>query len=67
MTWYGEEEPEALRTVPEMTVDVMPGPARTIRFLLTGQEILAVNGGGFLHELQRELSMVCELRYPGAD
>ena len=70
MTWYGEEEPEALRTVPEMTEDIMPGPAgtiKTIRFLLAGQEILAVNGGGFLQELHRELFIVCELRYPGAD
>ena len=50
-TYYGEEELEALRAVPEMTEDIMPGPAgsvRTIRFLLCGQEILALNGGGFL-------------------
>jgi len=40
--------------VPEMTEDIMPGPARsvrTIRFLLCGQEILAVNGGGFFAEI----------------
>ncbi len=49
-TRYGEKELAALRDVPEMTRDIMPGPAgsiKTIRFLLNGMEIVAVNGGGF--------------------
>ena len=36
--------------VPEMTGDIMSGLAgtiKTIRFLLAGQELLSVNGGGF--------------------
>jgi predicted 3-demethylubiquinone-9 3-methyltransferase (glyoxalase superfamily) len=60
VTYYGEEELEALRTVPEMTRDIMPGPAgtiRTIRFLLAGQEILAVNGGGFFGNFTESSSL----------
>jgi predicted 3-demethylubiquinone-9 3-methyltransferase (glyoxalase superfamily) len=59
-TYYGEEELEALRAVPEMTEDIMPGPAgsvRTIRFLLCGQEILAVNGGGFFGKFTESTSL----------
>ena len=59
-TYYGEEELEALRAVPEMTEDIMPGPAgsvRTIRFQLCGQEILAVNGGGFFGKFTESTSL----------
>ena len=59
-TYYGEEELEALRAVPEMTEDIMPGPAgsvRTIRFQLCGQEIFAVNGGGFFRKFTESTSL----------
>ena len=60
VTYYGEDELEALRTVPEMTEDIMPGPAgsvKTIRFLLCGQEILAVNGGGYFGKFNESSSL----------
>ncbi|WP_269849461.1 VOC family protein [Methanosarcina horonobensis] len=46
---FSKEELEALSYLPE---DIRPGPAgsvRTIRFLLNGQEIEAVNGGNFFN------------------
>lgn len=46
---FSKEELEALSYLPE---DIRPGPAgsvRTIRFLLNGQEIEAVNGGSFFN------------------
>lgn len=42
---YSKEELEVLSFLPE---DIRPGPAggvRTIKFLLNGQEFVAVNGG----------------------
>jgi predicted 3-demethylubiquinone-9 3-methyltransferase (glyoxalase superfamily) len=60
ITYYGEDELEALRTVPEMTKDIMPGPAgvvNTIRFLLCGMEILAVNGGEFFGKFNESSSL----------
>ena len=60
ITYYGEEELETLRTVPEMTEDIMPSPAgsvKTIRFLLCGKEILAVNGGEFFGKFNENSSL----------
>jgi len=60
ITYYGEDELETLRTVPEMTEDIMPGPAgsvKTIRFLLCGKEILAVNGGEFFGKFNESSSL----------
>ena len=46
---FSKEELEALSYLPE---DIRPGPAgsvRTVRFLLNGQEIEAVNGGKYFN------------------
>ncbi|ACL16815.1 VOC family protein [Methanosphaerula palustris] len=60
ITYYGEEELEALRAVPQMSEEIMPGPAasvKTVRFRLAGQEILAVNGGGFFGKFTESASL----------
>lgn len=60
ITYYGEEELAALQEVPEMTEDIMPGPAgsvKSIRFLLCGQEILAINGGEFFGKFNESTSL----------
>lgn len=59
-TYYGTEELEALREVPEMSEDIMPGPpgsAKTIRFLLNGTEFLAINGGGYFGKFTESISL----------
>jgi predicted 3-demethylubiquinone-9 3-methyltransferase (glyoxalase superfamily) len=59
-TYYGKEELSALQDVPEMTDDIMPGPAgsvKTIRFRLNGQEFVAVNGGGYFGKFTESMSL----------
>lgn len=59
-TFFGDEELAVLRSVPEMTADIMPGPAgsvKTIRFELGGLEIVAVNGGGFFGKFTESASL----------
>jgi predicted 3-demethylubiquinone-9 3-methyltransferase (glyoxalase superfamily) len=59
-TYFGKEEIDALKKVPEVTEDIMPGPAgsvHTIRFTLDGQEIMAVNGGGYFGKFNETWSI----------
>lgn len=59
-TYFGKEELEALKNVPEVTEDIMPGPAgsvNTIRFQLNGQEFMAVNSGGYFGKFTGSISM----------
>jgi len=49
-TYYSQEDIDAIRNIPEVTEDDVPGfagSAKTIRFTLNGQEFMAVNGGGY--------------------
>jgi predicted 3-demethylubiquinone-9 3-methyltransferase (glyoxalase superfamily) len=60
ITYYGEDEIEALKTAPGITEDILPGPAgsvKSIRFLLCGQEILACNGGDFFGKFNESTSL----------
>jgi len=60
ITYYGEDELAALKAVPEMTDDILPGPpgsVKTVRFLLCGQEILACNGGEFFGKFNESSSL----------
>lgn len=64
-THFGEKEIEELRKVPEMSEDIMPGPAgavKTIRFTLNGQEISAFNGGAYFGKFNESMSLyvTCE-------
>ncbi len=64
-TYFGKEELEALKNVPEVSEDIMPGPAgsvKTIRFQLNGQEFMAVNGGGYFGKFHDSMSLyvTCE-------
>lgn len=65
VTHFGKKEIEELRKVPEMTEDIMPGPAgavKTIRFTLNGQEIVAFNGGAYFGKFNESMSLyvTCE-------
>jgi len=60
LTYFGEEELKNLLTVPDVPKDMMPGPAgsvKTIRFLLNGQEFVAVNGGGYFGKFNESISL----------
>jgi predicted 3-demethylubiquinone-9 3-methyltransferase (glyoxalase superfamily) len=64
-TYFGKDELEALKNVPEVSEDIMPGPAgsvKTVRFQLNGQELLAVNGGGYFGKFTESTSLyvTCE-------
>lgn len=64
-TRFSEKEIEALKKVPEMSEDIMPGPAgsaKGIRFILNGQEIFAFNGGGYFGKFNESTSLyvTCE-------
>jgi predicted 3-demethylubiquinone-9 3-methyltransferase (glyoxalase superfamily) len=64
-TRYGEKEIEELKRVPELSADIMPGPAgtvKTIRFSLNGQEIVAFNGGAYFGKFSESMSLyvTCE-------
>lgn len=59
-TCFGEEELEDLSNVPDVPEDMIPGPAgsvKTIRFLLNGQEFIAVNGGGYFGKFHESISL----------
>ncbi|HPJ29834.1 MAG TPA: VOC family protein [Methanothrix sp.] len=59
-TYYGEEELEALREVPGIAEEYMPGPAESvkeIRFQLNGEELLAFNGGSYFGRFTESVSL----------
>jgi predicted 3-demethylubiquinone-9 3-methyltransferase (glyoxalase superfamily) len=63
ITHFGEDELKDLLNVPDVPKDMMPGPAgsvKTIRFLLNGQEFIAINGGGYFGKFHESMSLyVC--------
>lgn len=63
VTRFGEEELRELLNVPDVPKDMMPGPPgsiKTIRFLLNGQEFVAVNGGGYFGKFHESMSLYVE-------
>lgn len=59
-TYFGEEELKDLLNVPDVPKDMIPGPAgsvKTIRFILNGQEYIAVNGGGYFGKFHESISL----------
>ncbi len=63
ITRFGEDELKDLLNVPDVPKDMMPGPAgsvKTIRFLLNGQEFIAVNGGGYFGKFHESISLYVE-------
>lgn len=57
--YFGEQEIKALRQVPEMSEEIMPGLAgdvKTIRFTLNGEEIVAFNGGAYFGKFHESVS-----------
>jgi len=68
ITYFGEEELKDLLKVPDVPKDMMPGPVgsvKTIRFLLNGQEFIAVNGGGYFGKFHESISLYvsCDNQY----
>lgn len=60
ITYYGEEELNALENVDEIPEGMQPGPAgsiKSIRFQLNGQEFTAVNGGGYFGKFHESMSL----------
>lgn len=60
ITHYGEEELKDLQNVPDVPKDMIPGPVgsvKTIRFLLNGEEFIAVNGGGYFGKFHESISL----------
>ena len=60
ITHFGEDELKDLLNVPDVPKDMMPGPVgsvKTIRFLLNGQEFIAVNGGGYFGKFHESISL----------
>jgi predicted 3-demethylubiquinone-9 3-methyltransferase (glyoxalase superfamily) len=59
-SYFGENEIAALRQVPEMSEEIMPGVAgdvKTIRFTLNGEEIVAFNGGAYFGKFHESMSL----------
>jgi len=59
-TYFGEEELSALRKVPGMTDDIMPGTAgsvKTVSLLLNGQRFIAGNGGAYFGKFTESMSI----------
>jgi len=59
-SYFGEREIAALRQVPEMSEEIMPGVAgevKTIRFTLNGEEIVAFNGGAYFGKFHESMSL----------
>lgn len=59
-SYFGAQEIAALRQLPEMSEEIMPGSAgdvKTIRFALNGQEILAFKGGGYFGKFHESMSL----------
>lgn len=63
ITHFGEEELKELLNVPDVPANMMPGPVgsiKTIRFLLNGQEFVAINGGGYFGRFHESISLYVE-------
>jgi len=59
-SYFGEREIAALRQVPAMSEEIMPGLAgdvKTIRFTLNGEEIVAFNGGAYFGKFHESMSL----------
>lgn len=59
-SYFGGQEIEALRQVPEMSEEIMPGLAgelKTIHFTLNGQEFVAFNGGVYFGKFHESMSL----------
>lgn len=59
-SYFGEQEIEALRDVPGMSEEIMPGLAgdvKTIHFTLNGEEIVAFNGGAYFGKFHESMSL----------
>jgi predicted 3-demethylubiquinone-9 3-methyltransferase (glyoxalase superfamily) len=64
-SYFGEQEIAALRRVPEMSEEIMPGVAgdvKAIRCTLNGEEIIAFGGGALLRKFHESLLLyvTCE-------
>ena len=64
-SYFGEQEITALRQVPGMSEEIMPGLAgdvKTIRFTLNGEEVVAFNGGAYFGKFHESMSLyvLCE-------
>lgn len=58
VTNFDEGELEELKKVPEMSDDIMPrAGVKTIRFVLAGHEILAINGGEYFGKFHESMSL----------
>ena len=65
ITLFGDDELKDLLNVPDVPKELMPGPVgsvKTIRFLLNGQEFIAVNGGGYFGKFHESISLnvICD-------
>ncbi|GAB4319919.1 MAG: VOC family protein [Candidatus Zixiibacteriota bacterium] len=59
-SYFGEQEMRALRQVPEMSEDIMPGVAgdlKAIRFTLNGEEVVAFSGGAYFGKFHESMSL----------
>lgn len=59
-SYFGEQEITALRQVPEMSEDIMPGVAgdvKTIRFTLNEEEVVAFCGGAYFGKFHESMSL----------
>lgn len=59
-SYFGEQEIAALRQVPGMSEDIMPGVAgdvKTIRFSLNGEELVAFSGGAYFGKFHESMSL----------
>lgn len=68
ITRFGEEELQELFNMSDVPKDMMPGPTgsiKTIRFLLNGQEFIAINGGGYFGKFHESISLYvsCDNQY----
>lgn len=59
-SYFGEQEIAALRQVPGMSEDIMPGVAgdvKTIRFSLNGEELVAFSDGAYFGKFHESMSL----------
>jgi predicted 3-demethylubiquinone-9 3-methyltransferase (glyoxalase superfamily) len=59
-SFFGEQEITALRQVPGMSEEIMPGLAgdvKTIRFTLNEVEVVAFNGGAYFGDFHESMSL----------
>jgi predicted 3-demethylubiquinone-9 3-methyltransferase (glyoxalase superfamily) len=59
-SYFGEQEITALRQVPEMSEEIMPGLAgdvKAMHFTLNGEEIVAFSGGAYFGKFHESMSL----------